>query len=265
MRTLPTAGVATTPYGTLPAAPQVGGEALPEHKVGLTQRPLGPMVGRSVMRPTALLTPRSITPRAGVRLRTPRPRSVSRCALRLMNSTRRAGVGKYKGGLAAKLVESLSGVPLACNTADTGCFLAGLPAQVGTMRRAWPALQPAATAAMASRTRGACLCGTRCQAQPAQAHPQQPLPLGSLLARVTATATGRAGPSMRTRERSSLLAPAVGASRCSSQTAAAAAATPAQTSSSMRTPLRLRKALNGLPMATALLSADVMATLTMTR
>lgn len=71
-------GVATTPYGTLPAAPQVGGEALPEHKVGLTQRPLGPMVGRSVMRPTALLTPRSITPRAGVRLRTPRPRSVSR-------------------------------------------------------------------------------------------------------------------------------------------------------------------------------------------
>ncbi len=75
-----TAGVATTPYGTLPAAPQVGGgEAFPEHRVGLTQRPLGPMVGRSVMRPTALLTPRSITPRAGVRLRTPRPRSISRC------------------------------------------------------------------------------------------------------------------------------------------------------------------------------------------
>jgi hypothetical protein len=75
--------VATTPYGTLPAPPQVGsGEAVPEHRVGLTQRPLGPMVGRSVMRPTALLTPRSITPRAGVRLRAPRLGSASRSASR---------------------------------------------------------------------------------------------------------------------------------------------------------------------------------------
>jgi hypothetical protein len=77
------AGVATTPYGTLPAPPQVSySEALPEHRVGLTQRPLGPMVGRAVMRPTALLTPRSITPRAGVRLRTPRLGSANRCELR---------------------------------------------------------------------------------------------------------------------------------------------------------------------------------------
>ena len=55
-------------------------------QVGLTQRPLGPMMGRSVLRPTAVLTPRSITPRAGVKLRAPRPRSLSRCSDMLHNA-----------------------------------------------------------------------------------------------------------------------------------------------------------------------------------
>jgi len=71
-------GVATSPYGTLPAAPQLSSADPPEHKVGLTQRPLGPMMGRNVSRPTSVMTPRSITPRAGVRLRAARPRSASR-------------------------------------------------------------------------------------------------------------------------------------------------------------------------------------------
>lgn len=68
-------GVATSPYGSLPAAPVVA-PALPEYKVGISQRPLGPLVGRGVARPTALLTPRSVTPRVGIKLRAPRPRSL---------------------------------------------------------------------------------------------------------------------------------------------------------------------------------------------
>ena len=70
-------GVATSPYGTLPAAPLVAQPQV-EHKVGITQRPKAG-VG-SALRPVAVVTPRSIAPRSGVRLRNPRLRFASRCA-----------------------------------------------------------------------------------------------------------------------------------------------------------------------------------------
>ncbi len=71
-------GVATSPYGVLPAAPQVAGGALPEHRVGITARPPGG--GGAYGRPAAVVAPRSITPRAGVRLRSGRARGIARCA-----------------------------------------------------------------------------------------------------------------------------------------------------------------------------------------
>jgi len=72
------AGVGTSPYGVLPAAPQVAGGALPEHRVGITARPPGG--GGGYGRPAAVVAPRSITPRAGVRLRSGRARGIARCA-----------------------------------------------------------------------------------------------------------------------------------------------------------------------------------------
>lgn len=66
--------MATSPYGALPAAPQVAGAPLPEHRVGITARP--PSGGYA--RPSAMVVPRSITPRAGVRLRAGRARGISR-------------------------------------------------------------------------------------------------------------------------------------------------------------------------------------------
>ncbi|KAL4426686.1 hypothetical protein ABPG77_004742 [Micractinium sp. CCAP 211/92] len=59
-------GVATSPYGVLPEPPKVS--PAPEYKVGLTQRPAGLLAG-GPPRPAALITPRSITPRSGVRMR----------------------------------------------------------------------------------------------------------------------------------------------------------------------------------------------------
>lgn len=64
----------------LPAAPQVAGGALPEHRVGITARPPGSAGGYA--RPTAMVTPRSITPRVGVRLRSGHARGISRRAPR---------------------------------------------------------------------------------------------------------------------------------------------------------------------------------------
>ncbi|KAK9845938.1 hypothetical protein WJX81_006497 [Elliptochloris bilobata] len=71
-------GVATSPYGALPAAPQVAGVQLPEHRVGITARP--PSSGGGYARPSAMVAPRSITPRSGVRLRSGRSRGVPRVA-----------------------------------------------------------------------------------------------------------------------------------------------------------------------------------------
>ncbi|KAI3438757.1 hypothetical protein D9Q98_001175 [Chlorella vulgaris] len=59
-------GVATSPYGVLPEAPKMS--PAPEYKVGLTQRPAGLLAG-GTPRPAALITPRSLTPRSGVRMR----------------------------------------------------------------------------------------------------------------------------------------------------------------------------------------------------
>ncbi len=68
--------MATSPYGTLPAAPLVA-QSQVEHKVGISQRQKG-NTGSS-FRPVAVVTPRSIAPRSGVRLRNPRLRLASRC------------------------------------------------------------------------------------------------------------------------------------------------------------------------------------------
>ncbi|KAL4425557.1 hypothetical protein ABPG75_009573 [Micractinium tetrahymenae] len=68
-------GVATSPYGVLPEPPKVS--PAPEYKVGLTQRPAGLLAG-GPPRPAALITPRSITPRSGVRMRPRRSMSATR-------------------------------------------------------------------------------------------------------------------------------------------------------------------------------------------
>ncbi|PRW58789.1 nuclear pore complex NUP98A isoform X1 isoform B [Chlorella sorokiniana] len=68
-------GVATSPYGVLPEPPKVS--PAPEYKVGLTQRPAGLLSG-GPPRPAALITPRSITPRSGVRMRPRRSMSATR-------------------------------------------------------------------------------------------------------------------------------------------------------------------------------------------
>lgn len=68
-------GVATSPYGTLPEAPKV--TPLPEYRVGLTQRMLAPPSG-GPPRPVALITPRSLTPHGGAKLRPRRPVSATR-------------------------------------------------------------------------------------------------------------------------------------------------------------------------------------------
>ncbi|PSC76893.1 nuclear pore complex NUP98A isoform B [Micractinium conductrix] len=68
-------GVATSPYGVLPEPPRVS--PAPEYKVGLTQRPAG-LLGGGPPRPAALITPRSITPRSGVRMRPRRSMSATR-------------------------------------------------------------------------------------------------------------------------------------------------------------------------------------------
>ncbi|BDA43587.1 Nuclear pore complex protein Nup98-Nup96 [Coccomyxa sp. Obi] len=67
-------GVAVSPYGVLPQAPNVG-TPIPEYKGGISARPvsaLGPP------RPTAVMASRPLTPRSGIRLRPSRARSVSR-------------------------------------------------------------------------------------------------------------------------------------------------------------------------------------------
>ena len=74
------AGVAVSPYGVLPQAPNVG-TPIPEYKGGISARPvsaLGPP------RPTAVMASRPLTPRSGIRLRPSRARSVSRCVIRLV-------------------------------------------------------------------------------------------------------------------------------------------------------------------------------------
>lgn len=73
-------GVATSPYGSLPEAPRVAQTAV-EHKVGISQRPQGLLSAGAAMRPFALLSPRSIMPRSGVRMRSTRSRSTARCAI----------------------------------------------------------------------------------------------------------------------------------------------------------------------------------------
>ena len=59
----------------MPPVPQVS--PAPEYKVGLTQRPAGLLSG-GPPRPAALITPRSITPRSGVRMRPRRSMSATR-------------------------------------------------------------------------------------------------------------------------------------------------------------------------------------------
>jgi hypothetical protein len=68
-------GVATSPYGALPEPPKVA--PAPEYRVGLTQRPAGLLAG-GAPRPAALVTPRSLTPRSGVRMRPRLSMSASR-------------------------------------------------------------------------------------------------------------------------------------------------------------------------------------------
>jgi hypothetical protein len=68
-------GVGTSPYGMLPEAPRI--TPLPEYKVGLTQRILAPPSG-GPPRNVALITPRSLTPHTGGKIRPRRSASASR-------------------------------------------------------------------------------------------------------------------------------------------------------------------------------------------
>ena len=76
-------GVATSPYGMLPVAPEVGTPPIPENRVGIAARP---MSGLGPPRQTAFVAARSLTPRSGARLRPTLARRVSRYAPLLPNS-----------------------------------------------------------------------------------------------------------------------------------------------------------------------------------
>ena len=70
------AGVAVSPYGMLPVAPEVGTPPIPENRVGIAARP---MSGLGPPRQAAFVAARSLTPRSGARLRPSLARRVSRC------------------------------------------------------------------------------------------------------------------------------------------------------------------------------------------
>lgn len=96
-------GAGSSPYGTLPAPPQV--TPLPEYRVGLTQRMLGPP-SAGPPRPVAFISPRSLTPHAGGKLR-PRSRGsaggagsaarLSRSPAEFFAAAARGGVGPGMG------------------------------------------------------------------------------------------------------------------------------------------------------------------------
>ena len=88
----PVAG--TSPYGSLPAPPQV--TPLPEYRIGLTQRMIGPPSG-GPPRPIAFITPRSLTPQGG-KLR-PRRGSSTASAARLSRSPAEFFAAAARGGL----------------------------------------------------------------------------------------------------------------------------------------------------------------------
>ena len=71
------AGVAISPYGMLPVAPEVGTPPIPENRVGIAARP---MSGLGPPRQAAFVAARSLTPRSGARLRPSLARRVSRCS-----------------------------------------------------------------------------------------------------------------------------------------------------------------------------------------
>lgn len=72
-------GINTSPYGVLPELPKVA--PAPAVKVGLTQRPTGAQLAatntNSPARVASLLTPRSLSPASGVRMRARRARTPS--------------------------------------------------------------------------------------------------------------------------------------------------------------------------------------------
>ena len=71
------AGVAISPYGMLPVAPEVGTPPIPENRVGIAARP---MSGLGPPRQAAFVAARSLTPRSGARLRPSLARRVLRCS-----------------------------------------------------------------------------------------------------------------------------------------------------------------------------------------
>ena len=73
------AGVATSPYGSLPEAMPLS-QNMPEHRVGISQRPQGLLAGAAQLRPFALMRPRSMMPHSGVRMRSTRSRTTGRCS-----------------------------------------------------------------------------------------------------------------------------------------------------------------------------------------
>lgn len=167
------------PPPTLPALPQVS--PAPEYKVGLTQRPAGLLSG-GPPRPAALITPRSITPRSGVRMRPRRSMSATRMSKSpadfLAAAANVAGTpGSAVPGAGAQRAHVEGRSVLAAghfgglNTIQLvlGCMLLTF---CGLLTHPQPPPPPRQTAAAAprptaaslclGRTRAACLCATPC-------------------------------------------------------------------------------------------------------